>query len=965
VSQAVTPQRTDPRRALRAALDALGPTRLLPDDVRLLGGALDRDPDTWPAIATRLVWERLTTAYRDLLENAGWDVDLLPEPHLDTTPDERAPEPVPTTAGPAITVAVEAATIAVTLTPGHPAHSRLRTLPGASWNGDDTWHYPLNPRTAAALRIALTGHRPTMRADAAARLRAAVETPAGPDITVAADRIEIRFIHTRERQDDVKRKVGATWDGPADCWYAPISKAEEALRFAEAHDLTANPDVHTLAAAKYAPFDYDLTIDGLRGVPVTELHTVQAVPARGKTKSLADRLADFGVSTVYDALSLVPNRYLPRNTNVRIRDLVVGEQVGFLAKVTKTGQYDRVRKMVKFSVSDGTAEIVVTFFRSPWMAGRFRTGDEVAVYGRLDVWTGGKQRILQMSNPIMDPVGEDLSLVVPVYPQSAKNGITTWDLHGPAMEAVRRLGDLQDPLPADLRTKHNLMDRRDAYMQVHRPDTVDQARQARDRLAFDELLRMQLALGLRRNAAAAETGVVHRPTGDLTSQFLTALPFPLTGAQSRALDEIREDLLRPHPMNRLLQGDVGAGKTLVALLTLLLAVEGGFQGALMAPTEILASQLHLELAERLASMKHPDGRLLTVEFLANKTKIRERRRIHAGLADGSIDIVVGTHALLGDDVTFSNLGIVVIDEQHRFGVEQRAGLRAKGNGNTPDILAMTATPIPRTAAMVSYGDLSQSVLDELPPGRTPIKTSWISGEPELDVLTGEPWTTVREQVEKGRQAYVVASLVEDNENLAAKSAIDAFETLQHGALHGLRLGLVHGKQDRTEREQTMAAFKAGDLDVLIATTVIEVGVNVPNATVMVILDACRFGIAQLHQIRGRVGRGKHPGTCFLVGKAGSEDGVIRMNALCESTDGFYLSEVDLQLRGAGSVFGARQAGQTDLRVANLETDRDMIVVCRDEAARLLAGDPKLNRRPGLRAEVHAAIGDDAEWLDKS
>ena len=971
--------------------------------------ALGIAPEEWPTTVAERLHLLATTVYRANLEAAGWDVDLMPTPQprpIEATPTKplltRAVTTAPTehaatsdtlttrttgrhrtdtpTPGTQVTNGGHSPhTAAVVVAPdtdgnatvaapeGHPLRSTLRSVPGARWDGtNSTWTIPVARQSALALRKALTGHRMRIDRDLAARLKDAADSPAIADVIVIDDRIEIRFLHTPTLQDDVKRLAKATWDGDRQCWTTPLGNAPGALAFADTHKLLATADVVEAAEKRHAPFDYDGTIDGLRGVPIAELHAVKSVPARGKTASLEDRLKAFGIESIYDLLNTVPFRYQDRSSTQKIRDLTVGEESGFLARVSRVGKYDRAKRFVRITVTDGTADVTVTFFNAPWMAFRFTVGAEVVVYGRLDVWAGNGRRNLQMTNPIMDPVGDDTAMIVPVYPQSEKSKVTTWDLHSAAMEAVRRLGPLQDPFPEDLKTEHDLIDRAEAYRQVHNPDSLDIAAKARTRLAFDELFRMQVALGMRRHAVADETGVRHQPTGALTGKYIDALPYTLTGAQQRALAEIKDDLLRPYPMHRLLQGDVGAGKTQVALVSLLYALEGGFQGALMAPTEILATQLFSELAGLLVDMTHEDGRPLVVEFLASKTRAKEKRRILSGLADGTVDIVVGTHALLTDDVTFANLGLVVIDEQHRFGVEQRAALRAKGPGGSPDMLLMTATPIPRTQAFAVYGDLSMSVLDELPPGRTPIQTQWLSGELDLHVLTGQPWDLVRAEVEAGRQAYVVASLVEDNEKIAAQSAEAALEALAHGPLNGLRLGMVHGKQPRDERETTMGEFKDGNIDVLVATTVIEVGVNVPNATVMVILDATRFGIAQLHQIRGRVGRGKHASHCILTGKAGSQDAVLRMEALVESTDGFYLSEVDLNLRGEGSIFGARQSGQSDLRVASLKEDRDLLVVCRNAAERFLDGDPKLLRRPGIRNEVKSEIGADAEeWLTRS
>ena len=987
---------------------------IAPEDASFFAVAASLPVQEWTPSAVERAHLLAAGRYRPQLEEAGWDVDLIPTPAAGAFAPQADPanprartgesasedpriretepvEPVEDRPVPTDNKGVDENTLvrivaapdgdAGILAPiGHPVRDGMGSIPGARWDGTvGAWRMAVSRESALALRALLTGHQLGIEPAIAARLKDAANTPTetlGPDITLAPngdegdERIEIRFAHTTQRQDDVKRMTKAQWDGPAGCWYTDTTQVTGVLKFAAAHGFTTSPTVQTLAERKHEPFDYDLTIDGLRGVPVSELDFVRAIPARGQGKkrvgSLAERLTDYGVESVYDLLSVIPHRYMDRSKQVPIRDLRVGEKVAFLARVTDVGMYDRVKRMVRIRVADGTGDMTITFFNQAWMAFRFRKGDEVVVYGKVDVWSGGGRTVKQMTNPTMDPVGDDPAMIVPVYPQSEKSKVSTWDLHGAAMEAVRRLGGLQDPMPEDLKTEHALMGRLDAFREVHAPADIATADRARTRLAFDELFRMQMALGMRRHAVADETGVVHQPTGVMTGQFLSGLRFNLTDAQKRVLGEVRDDLLRPHPMHRLVQGDVGFGKSAIAFVSLLMTVEGGFQGALMAPTEILATQLHAELADELAKITHPDGRMLVVDFLGGKTRVKEKRRILAGLADGSIDIVVGTHSLFTDDVEFANLGLVVIDEQHRFGVEQRAALRAKGNGGSPDMLLMTATPIPRTSALTVFGDLTVSVLDQAPPGRIPIATTWIPGEPELDVITGSPWSEVRDEVEKGRQAYIVASLVEDNEKIAAASAEAAMESLQAGALTGLRLGLVHGKQPREEREETMQAFKRGELDVLVATTVIEVGVNVPNATVMVVLDATRFGIAQLHQIRGRVGRGQWASRCILTGKAGSSDAVTRMQALCESTDGFYLSEVDLDLRGEGSIFGSRQSGQTDLRVASLRDDKDLLVLARAEADKILDIDPKLARRPGLRNEVRSAIGQDAEeWLTRS
>ena len=421
-------------------------------------------------------------------------------------------------------------------------------------------------------------------------------------------------------------------------------------------------------------------------------------------------------------------------------------------------------------------------------------------------------------------------------------------------------------------------------------------------------------------------------------------------------------------MHRLLQGDVGSGKTLVAVHALLTAVQGGYQGALMAPTEVLAEQHHAGVTAMLGDLSVPDPstlmgeRPLRVELLTNRVAAGDRRKILADLVTGKVDIIIGTHALIQEKVEYAALGVVVIDEQHRFGVEQRAALREKGDAVTaPDVLVMTATPIPRTAAMTVYGDLDVSVLDELPPGRTPIITEWARDDAAEDGV----WDVVRAEVGAGRQVYVVCPLIDESEALDVRSAEDTFAALQAAELSDLRLGLLHGRVTAAEKASVMDDFRAGDLDVLVATTVIEVGVDVPNATVMVILDADRFGIAQLHQLRGRVGRGQHASRCFLVGDPSTADGEARLEALVASTDGFELAEVDLDLRGEGTIMGERQKGRNDLKLASLRRDKEWVAAARQVAIEIIDADEELDHHPGLADELELLLGDDdADYLMK-
>ena len=698
----------------------------------------------------------------------------------------------------------------------------------------------------------------------------------------------------------------------------------------------------------------------------------------GRLKGVGDKkrssLASLGVDNLLDLVTFYPRRWVDRSNEARIADLVPGTEALVLVtvrSVTKRTTRNR-RTMVTANVGDGSGRMEVVFFNQPWRERQLREGLQIALFGKADVYRGG----LQMSNPVVDLIGDRTGRIVPIYPQSEKAQINTWEIAGWVEEALRRCRErgIADPLPEGIRDRLGLLGRYEALGNIHLPESIAEKEQARRRLAFDELLRVQLVLVLRKRAMEREQrGLVHAVDGELVRRFYEALPYDLTGAQRRAIDEIEVDLAAPHPMHRLLQGDVGSGKTVVAVATMLAAVQGGHQAALMAPTEVLAEQHATSVRAMLDGVIVPDpdnllgDRPLRIELLTNRVTGSERREVLAGLADGSVDIVIGTHALIQDAVDFASLGAVVVDEQHRFGVEQRAALRAKTvGGAVPDMLVMTATPIPRTAAMTVYGDLDVSVLDELPPGRTPIVTKWAEGP----LLEAEVWADIRNEVTDGRQAYVVCPLIGESEKLEVASAEETFERLAADELAGLRLGLLHGRLTAAEKESTMESFRSAELDVLVATTVIEVGVDVPNATVMAILDADRFGIAQLHQLRGRVGRGAHASTCWLVTQQPVDDdlgaGNPRIEALVASTDGFELAEIDLDLRGEGTLMSTSQKGRSDLKLASLRRDRNLVALARDVAFEIVDADPGLAGHGGLADELSLLFSEsDEEFLASS
>jgi ATP-dependent DNA helicase RecG len=702
-----------------------------------------------------------------------------------------------------------------------------------------------------------------------------------------------------------------------------------------------------------------ITLRELAGIDVVRLNKVGV-----KRKS---SLAALDIENLLDLLTNYPRRWVDRTNEARIADLVPGEEALVLVEVrsvTKRATRNR-RTMVNVVVGDGSGRMHVVFFNQPWRERQLHAGLQIALFGKADTYQGG----LQMANPIVDLIGDRTGRIVPIYPQSEKAQLSTWEIAGFVDEALRRCAErgIADPVPSAIVARLQMVDRHGALRSIHTPDSMREKEVARRRLAFDELLRVQLVLVLRKRALEAEArGIAHSVGGELVQRFHSALPYPLTRAQRRTISEIETDLAAPHPMHRLLQGDVGAGKTVVAISALLVAVQGGHQGALMAPTEVLAEQHAAGVKALLGDLRVPDPgnlfgeRPVRVELLTSRVGAAERREIIAGLADGSIDLAIGTHALIQEGVGFRSLGAVVVDEQHRFGVEQRAALRAKSSGHVPDVLVMTATPIPRTAAMTVYGDLDVSVLDELPPGRTPITTQWAAG-PLMEL---EVWGDVRAEVAAGRQAYVVTPLIEESEKLDVASAEQTYQRLAAAELKGLRVGLLHGRLAPAEKDRTMERFRSGELDVLVATTVIEVGVDVPNATVMVILDADRFGIAQLHQLRGRVGRGEHPSTCWLV--TASDDPSPRVEALVATTDGFELAEVDLELRGEGTLMSTSQKGRSDLKLASLRRDRELVELARAAAFELVDADPGLANHPVLADELELLFTEEAsEFLTKS
>ncbi len=651
---------------------------------------------------------------------------------------------------------------------------------------------------------------------------------------------------------------------------------------------------------------------------------------------------ELGIATVGDMLRHFPFRYIDRTKIYRIGEITEESPalVQFRARVTGVGYAGTGRKR-RFSayVSDPTGSAELIWFQGvKWIEKRVETGREYLIFGRPSFYRGE----LSFVHPEIETMEQAMnrkaeSGLQGIYSTTEKlsNVLGTKGMYNIICNAWALVRDrIEEPLTAGLRSRYGLVTLTEALYNIHFPQSADELRQAQYRLKFDELLGVQLGIQSRRTERLSKNnGFLFPKVGPAFNTFYREkLPFPLTGAQKRVIREIRQDTVTGYQMNRLLQGDVGSGKTLVALMSMLLAVDNGYQACMMAPTEILARQHFATITRMLEGME------VGVGILTGASKARERREMLAGIADGSIRILIGTHALIEDRVQFANLGFVVIDEQHRFGVEQRARLWTK-NARPPHILVMTATPIPRTLAMTLYGDLDVSVIDELPPGRRPIRTVHYTDAARLRLFG-----FMRQEIRKGRQVYVVYPLIKESETMDYKNLCEGFEALTRDfPPPDYVTAVCHGRMKPADKEESMRQFKSGEAQILIATSVIEVGVDVPNATVMVIESAERFGLSQLHQLRGRVGRGGEQSYCILMtGEKLSRESRARLDAMCETNDGFRLAELDLKLRGAGDLNGTLQSGMAfDLKIANPTLDVQILSRSREAAAEVLAADPTL------------------------
>lgn len=700
-------------------------------------------------------------------------------------------------------------------------------------------------------------------------------------------------------------------------------------------------------------------------------------------KALATAL---DIETVSDLLRHYPRRYAERGELTDIAGLELGEHATVLArveKVSKRRMKSRNGTILDMVITDGKRRLTCAFFNQAWREKDLVPGKTGLFAGKVSAF----RDTLQLTNPeyeLFDAENEAaamddfLAAIIPVYP--AAQGMPTWSI----AKCVRQVLDVlevdDDPMPAELRRLHKLSDLDTALHGIHRPANWAHLEASKKRLKWDEAMAVQLIFAQRRHSAISRPAKANpHVSGGLMDAFDKRLPFDLTAGQQGIGAEIATDLATEHPMNRLLQGEVGSGKTIVALRAMLQVVDNGRQTAMLAPTEVLAAQHARSLREMLGDLGQA-GELGAAEnatrvtLLTGSMGAKERKKALLEIVSGEAGIVVGTHALIQDHVEFADLGLAVVDEQHRFGVEQRDALRTRGAGDTsPHVLVMTATPIPRTVAMTVYGDLEVSALREMPVGRSPISTTVVPVA-EKPAWFDRIWQRVREEVGKGHQGYVVCPRIGDeppsdkSDKRPPLAVLDVAPDLEHGALQGLKIGVLHGRMPPDEKDAVMRAFSAAKLDVLVATTVIEVGVNVPNATAMVIMDADRFGVSQLHQLRGRVGRGSNPGVCLLVTEA--LDGTAtreRLAAVESTTDGFELSRLDLELRREGDILGAAQSGKrSGLKLLSLLRDEDVIAASRASAQEIVEKDPDLKKYHGLAQMVADVVDvDRAEYLEKS
>jgi ATP-dependent DNA helicase RecG len=655
--------------------------------------------------------------------------------------------------------------------------------------------------------------------------------------------------------------------------------------------------------------------------------SVQYLKGVGPKRS--EILEKLGIHTIRDMLYYFPRDYKDRTRIQKISEARIGAEITIQGKVlgVQTRMARSRKSILEVFVGDETGTITATWFNQPFLANKFHVGDNIFLHGKV-----GAYKYLQLLSPEYEIIqGDDAEMkegsIIPVYPLTEH--ISQSHFRKIMKEAVRHFVEyVEETLPKEIMNKNQRYPIHNAIKNIHFPETFDNLKNARYRLVYDELFALELAMALRRRCIKEETGISFKIGTNVDTHIRNLIPFTLTKAQERVIHEISEDMRSCKPMNRLLQGDVGSGKTVVAIYAVLAAIANGYQAAFMAPTEILAKQ-HFQTIQKYLEHSH-----VRIQLLTGDTNSSHRKDNLDQIKTGQIDLVVGTHALIEETVQFKQLGLVVIDEQHKFGVIQR--LKLKKKGPCPDVLIMTATPIPRTLSLTLFGDLDISILDEMPPGRSPVKTVWVTKDREKDAND-----FIKDEIAKGRQVFIVYPLVEESENFDLKSAVTEAKRLQRDVFPTFRVGLLHGQMRPAEKDKVMMDFKEKRYDILVSTAIIEVGIDIPNATIMVIVHAERFGLSQLHQLRGRIGRGSEQSYCLLFGNPNNYISSERLKIMTRTNDGFKIAEMDFRLRGPGEFFGTRQHGLPELKISDLVKDFPILKRARDDAFELVSQDPQL------------------------
>jgi ATP-dependent DNA helicase RecG len=655
----------------------------------------------------------------------------------------------------------------------------------------------------------------------------------------------------------------------------------------------------------------------------------------------ASSFSEVGINSIEDLLYFFPRRYEDRTKFTSISSLKEGDNQTIKATVIARGEKRSWKKrrfnILEVVVGDNTGKIFCVWFNQGYLKEYFKIDATLILFGKIERYAGR----LQMNSPEFEIVSQaadeslNIGRIVPIY--SLPQGLTQRNLRQIIKNALDQyLPQINDTLPYDIRSRNNLLNLAKSLINIHFPDNPDMQKQAYERLAFEEFFLFQLPLVLRKIKRKEKRGIAHKLDGKLADSFISSLPFELTSSQERVLQEIKLDMAKPQAMQRLLQGDVGSGKTVVATVAGMIAIQGGYQVAFMVPTEILATQHYNKISSEFV-VRSSELKQVKVGLLTSSANKKEKERINKDIEHGKIDLIIGTHALLEEGVRFKNLGLVVIDEQHKFGVGQRALLPQKGAN--PDVLIMTATPIPRTLAITLYGDLDISIIKELPPGRLPVKTLYIKEDEKP-----KAFTIAKHEIRQGRQVYIIYPVIEESYSLDIAGAKKMYGELKSGEFKEFNLGLIHGRLKQKEQDEIMQKFKNNEINILISTTVLEVGIDIPNATCMIIEHAERFGLSQLHQLRGRVGRGAHESFCILVSDVTTLDGQKRIEAMVRFSDGFRIAEQDLKIRGPGEFFGSRQHGLTELKIGNPLTQMQLLKRAREEAIKLLNIDIRLEFR---------------------